>query len=128
MLDPAMMPSAGPWTRWHALQYLHDTFSARLAQERALVVGCEANLTSDRRELLWALGELLETLRQHLDHLVGLCHQANQFADVTGRLLKAFRHWCRAVEAELGPLPVALVPAHLRETLRVAEETAVGVA
>jgi hypothetical protein len=30
---------------------------------------------------------------------------------------QALRHWCRAVEDDLGPLPIALVPAALHDTL-----------
>jgi hypothetical protein len=116
-LQPASRPDAGTWARWKALHYLRTTFPARLDQERQMVDGMTADLTDDQREILWALGELLDVLRQQLDHLIGLCHQAEQFSVVTGRIVTTLQHWCRAVEDGLGPHAVAVMPRRSREVL-----------
>lgn len=116
-LEPASRPDAGTWARWNALQYLQTTFPARLDKERRMVSGMDADLTEEQREILWALGELLDALRQQLDHLIGLCHHAGQFSQVTDKIVAALRRWCRAVEDGLGPLSVAIMPRQSREVL-----------
>ena len=117
VLEPASRLDAGTWARWSALRYLQTTFPARLDQERRLVEGMAADLTDDQREILWALAELLDALRLQLDHLIGLCHQAPQFALVTGKILTTLRHWCRAVEDGLGPHAITVMPRRSREVL-----------
>jgi hypothetical protein len=89
----------------------------RLDQERRLDEGMAADLTDDHREILWALAELLDALRLQLDHLIGLCHQAPQFAQVTGKILATLGHWCRALEEALGPRAIAVMPRPSREVL-----------
>ena len=117
VVEPASRSDAGVWARWNALRYLQTTFPQRLDQERRLVEGMAADLTDDQREILWALAELLDALRWQLDHLIGLCHQAPQFALVTGRILTTLQHWCRAVEDSLGPRVIAIMPRPSREVL-----------
>jgi hypothetical protein len=117
VVEPASRSDAGVWARWSALRYLQTTFPERLERERRLVEGMSADLTDDQREILWALAELLDALRLQLDHLIGLCHQAPQFALVTGKILTTLQHWCRAVEAGLGPRVVAILPRPSREVL-----------
>ena len=116
-LEPASRPDAGTWARWNALRYLQTAFPARLDKERRLVDGMHADLTEEQRAILWALGELLDALRQQLDHLIGLCHHADQFSLVTGKIVKTLHHWCRAVEDGLGPLSIAIMPRQSREAL-----------
>jgi hypothetical protein len=116
-LEPAQRPDAGVWARWDALRYLQTTFPARLDRERRMVDAVMPALGDAQRETLWALGELLDALRQQLDHLIGLCQRAEQFSTVTGRIVTALRHWCRAVEENIGPLSPAAIPAHSREAL-----------
>jgi hypothetical protein len=117
LIEAASRSDAGVWARWNALRYLQTTFPERLDRERRLVEGMMADLTDDQREILWALGGLLEALRLRLDHLVGLCHQAPQFALVTGQIVTTLRHWCRAVEEGLGPRAIAVMPRQSREVL-----------
>lgn len=116
-LEPTQRPGAGVWARWDALRYLQSTFSARLDRERRLVDAVMPALGEAERETLWALGELLDALRQQLDHLIGLCQRAEQFAAVTGRITTALRHWCRAVEDGVGPLSASALPPQSREAL-----------
>lgn len=116
-LEPAQRPDAGVWARWDALRYLQTTFSARLDRERRMVEAVLPALDDVQRETLWALGELLDALRQQLDHLIGLCQRAEQFSTVTGRIVTALRHWCRAVEDDIGPLSATAIPAHSRAAL-----------
>lgn len=127
VLMRAEPPDAGPWARWHALQYLQTTFAERLDQERRLVESVASNLTPDQRETLWALGELLDALRQHLDHLIGLCHRAEQFSTVTGRIFVALQHWCRAVEDDLGPLPAGVMNQQSRQATELVPESSVAI-
>jgi hypothetical protein len=116
-LDPAQRPDAGVWARWEALRYLQTTFASRLDRERRMVEGVMPALNDVQRETLWALGELLDALRQQLDHLIGLCQRAEQFSTVTGRIVTALRHWCRAVEDGVGPLSAAAMPPQSRDAL-----------
>jgi hypothetical protein len=116
-LEPASRPDAGTWARWNALRYLQTTFPARLDQERQMVEGMTADLTEDQREILWALGELLDALRLQLDHLIGLCHRAQQFSLVTGKIVTTLGPWCRAVEDGLGPHAITIMPRGSREVL-----------
>lgn len=116
-LEPAQRAGAGIWARWDALRYLQTTFSARLDREREMVEGVMPALDESQRETLWALGELLDALRQQLDHLIGLCQRAEQFSTVTGRIMTALRHWCRAVEDDIGPLAATSIPARSLEML-----------
>lgn len=127
MLSAAQQPDAGAWARWSALRYLQTTFPHRLAEERRLVDSVAARLSDDQRATLWALGELLDSLRCQLDHLIGLCHRADDFSTITRKIVTALQHWCRAVEADLGPLHWSAVPAELREGLgrAIAEPAAV---
>ena len=123
-LAPAKGPEAGPWARWNAISYMRTNFCAHLDRERRLVQGLAAELTDEQYEILWALGELLEAQRAQLDHQIDLCHRAEQFATVTGKIVTALRHWCRAVEKDLGPLMVEAMPLQSREVLaRLAPET-----
>jgi hypothetical protein len=117
VIEPASRSDAGVWARWNALRYLQTTFPERLDQERRLIEGMAEDLTDDQREILWALGGLLDALRLQLDHLIGLCHQAPQFALVTGNILTTLRHWCLAVEEGLGPRAIAVMPRPSREVL-----------
>jgi hypothetical protein len=71
-------------------------------------------LSQEQRVTLWALGELLETLRIQVDHLVGLCHRAGEFGDVSAKICTALGHWCREVDEDLGPLAVTALPAAVR--------------
>lgn len=116
-LEPARRPDAGVWARWEAIRYLQTTFASRLDRERQMVDGVMPALSEVQRETLWALGELLDALWQQLDHLIGLCQRAEQFATVTGRIVTALRHWCRAVEDGLGPLSASAMPAKSRDAL-----------
>lgn len=117
VVEPASRSDAGIWARWNALRYLQTTFPKRLDQERRLVEGMAEDLTDDQREILWALGGLLDALCLQLDHLIGLCHQAPQFALVTGNILTTLRHWCVAVEVGLGPRAIEVLPRPSREVL-----------
>jgi hypothetical protein len=47
--------------------------------------------------------ELLAILGWQLDHLVGICHRAEEFSTVTLKLVSAIQHWCHEVEDALGP-------------------------
>lgn len=126
-LNAARRNEAGPWARWNALRYLAGGFPAQAAKERRLVQSVDARLSPAQRAHLWALGELLEILPAYLGHLIGLCHRAGDFADVTGRILVALDHWCGAVEEALGPLPVSAVPGEVLEDLGVSTREAIAV-
>jgi hypothetical protein len=116
-LGPAQRSEAGPWARWSALRYLEGAFPAQVARERRMVESVAAKLSDDERDHLWALGELLDVLPAYLSHLVGLCHRASEYTDVTSRILTVLDRWCHGVEDALGPLPVGTLPAKLRPGL-----------
>jgi hypothetical protein len=119
-LGPAQGSTAGPWARWNAIRYLEHSFPVRVAHERRLVQALARRLSEADQAQLWALGELLDVLPAHLTHLVGLCHRAGEFAEVTARITAALTRWCKLVELALGPLPLSAVPAGLREPLGLA--------
>lgn len=114
-MGPARQAEAGTWARWNALRYLESTFPDRVERERQMVRAVADRLTEPQRARLWALGELLELFPAYLARTIGLCHRAEEFGALTGRLEAALDRWCRAVEEELGPLPVTALPPKLRE-------------
>ena len=114
-LGPARQPEAGTWARWNALRYLESTFPERVEREREMVRTVAERLSEPQRARLWALGELLELFPAYLARTIGLCHRAEEFGALTGRLEVALDRWCRAVEEDLGPLPVTALPPKLRE-------------
>jgi hypothetical protein len=114
-LGPARQAEAGTWARWNALRYLETTFPERVEREREMVRTVAERLSEPQRARLWALGELLELFPGYLSRTIGLCHRAEEFGALTGRLEVALDRWCRAVEEDLGPLPVTALPPKLRE-------------
>ncbi|HEX6616663.1 MAG TPA: hypothetical protein VF046_10195 [Gemmatimonadales bacterium] len=114
-LGPARQAEAGTWARWNALRYLESTFPERVEREREMVRALAERLRESERARLWALGELLELFPAYLARTIGLCHRAEEFGALTGRLEVALDRWCRAVEEDLGPLPVTALPPKLRE-------------
>ena len=114
-LGPARQDDAGTWARWNALRYLEAAFPERVEREREMVRVVAERLTEPERAQLWALGELLELFPAYLRRTIGLCHRAEEFGALTGRLEAALDRWCRAVEETLGPLPVTALPQASRE-------------
>lgn len=128
-LGPAQGHTAGPWARWNAIRYLEETFPVRVARERRLVQALSRRLNEADQGELWALGELLDVLPAYLTHLVGLCHRAGEFADLTARITAALARWCRVMERAVGPLPSSAVPADLRQAFEpAAQEPAAALA
>ena len=107
-------------------EYLQTTFAAARSGAPA---GRERRLQSDAGPARdpEGLGELLDALRQHLDHLFGLCQRAEQFSAITGRILVALRHWCRTVEDDLGPLPLDVMNQWSRQATELVPESSVGI-
>ena len=104
VLKAARPADAGMWARWSAIRYVNTVFSIRFERERAAVDGLHQELEGSQRSRLWAAAELIAALRWQLDHLVGACHHAAEFATVTLKLEGAIEHWCREVEDALGQL------------------------
>jgi len=115
-LGPARQAEAGTWARWNALRYLEAAFPERVRWERRMVRAVAERLSEPQRARLWALGELLELFPGYLARTIGLCHRAEEFGALTGRLETALDRWCQAVEEDLGSLPVTALPPELRET------------
>ena len=118
VLRPARSSDAGPWSRWKAQRYFETVFPDWVRAERQLVRTFACRLSERETSHLWALGELLEMLPQHLGHVPGLCHCSSEFADLTSRISAALDRWCRATEEALGPLPVNVVSKEVREALK----------
>lgn len=116
VLGAAQQPDAGIWERWTALHYLQTAFPSRLDEERRLVNSVMPRLSEAQRTTLWALGELLETLRSQLDHLVGLCHRAGEFHVVAAKIQTALDYWCHEVDEDVGPFASTVVPTELGGT------------
>jgi hypothetical protein len=124
-LGPALAGGAGPWARWHATQYLEGAFVSRVHRERELVDAVARELTNADQVQLWALGELLDVLPAYLAHLVGLCHRAGDFADVTARITTALERWCKVSEAAVGRVALESVPVGIRHSFGWAPTEAV---
>ncbi len=118
VLEVARRADAGTWTRWSAIRYVNTVFSIRFEQERAAVDSPQQELEGSQRARLWAAAELIAALRWQLDHLVGACHHAAEFATLTLKLEGAIEHWCREVEAALGQLTWSDLPEESRQLLR----------
>ena len=125
-LGPAQAGTAGPWTRWHAIRYLEGAFVSRVNRERRLVDAVAGDLSDADQAQLWALGELLDVLPAYLAHLVGLCHRAGDFADVTARITAALGRWCKVSERAVGPLALESVPAAIQHSFGWTTLEAVG--
>lgn len=117
VLEIARRADAGTWTRWSAIQYVNTGFLNRFERERVAVDSLHQELDGSQRARLWAAAELIAALRWQLDHLVGACHRAAEFATVTLKLEAALEHWCREVEAALGRLTWSEVPEDSRQLL-----------
>lgn len=118
VLKAARPADAGIWTRWSAIRYVNTVFSIRFEQERAAVDSLQQELEGSQRARLWAAAELIAALRWQLDHLVGACHHAAEFAILTLKLEGAIEHWCREVEAVLGQLTWSDLREESRQLLR----------
>jgi hypothetical protein len=118
VLKAARTAGAGASAKWSAICYLNTIFSARFEQERALIESLQQKLDCRQRTRLWAAAELIAVLRWQLDHFVGVCHDATAFATLTLKLDGALEHWCREVEATLGPLTWSELPEESRQLLR----------
>jgi hypothetical protein len=103
VLDPARGEDAGIWLRWHAIDYLETGFKRRFERERVAVYSMHGRLTGPQAGQLWVSGELVAQVLENVRHQVGLCHRAEQFSSLALTLLAALEHWCREVEASLGP-------------------------
>jgi hypothetical protein len=127
-LGPAQAGTAGAWTRWHAIRYLEGAFVSRVSRERELVNAVARDLSDTDQAQLWALGELLEVLPAYLAHLVGLCHRAGDFGEVTARITSALGRWCRTSERAVGPVLLESVPAAIQSSFGWTRAEAVGAA
>lgn len=104
ILDPARRSDAGIWDRWNAIRYLNAFMIERFSRSDELLRRLRHAIPADDSTRIWAAGELLESLHWQLDHLVGICHRAEEFSLVTLKFLEAFRFWCREVEKALSPM------------------------
>ena len=127
-LGPAQAGTAGPWTRWHAIRYLEGAFVSRVSRERELVDAVARELSDADQAQLWALGELLGVLPAYLAHLVGLCHRAGDFADVTARITTALGRWCRTSERAVGSVTLESVSTALQRSFGWTTTETVGAA
>lgn len=119
VLDPAREPEAGVWLRWGATRYLAETFARRFERERQAVASLHGHLTGARAANLWVGGELLTSMIERLQHLVGLCHRAAEFSSVTLTMLTALEYWCGQVDEALGPIRWGEVPPESRHLFEV---------
>jgi hypothetical protein len=119
ILDPARDVEAGLWIRWRAIQYLDTAFARRFDRERRAVISLHTRLTGAQASHLWAAGELLTQLLGSLNHLVGLCHRAEEFSAVTLSVLTASEYWCQQVEDALGAVRWGEVSAECRHLFEV---------
>ncbi|HEX3233970.1 MAG TPA: hypothetical protein VHR41_07215 [Gemmatimonadales bacterium] len=125
MLEPTQHEDAGVWSRWNAIRYLNSTFAERLLRERTALADVPRTLTDSEATTLWALGELLDLLSDHLQHLVGLCQHGAEFTSFTRELRQALEHWCHSTEETLGRVAWDKVPRQSQKLLlRLAQDAA----
>jgi hypothetical protein len=108
---------SGIWPRWNAIRYLDTFFRDQFDPERKVMNDLGPTIGGDGVRRLWAAGELVEALRWQLRHAAGLCHRADEFSSITGKLLRAVEYWCAAVEDVVRPFDWDDLPAQAREEI-----------
>jgi hypothetical protein len=123
VLEPARRSEAGIWTRWNAIQRLDRFMVEKFSRSDELLRRLRHTIPEDDSTRLWAAGELLDSLHWQLDHLVGICHRAEEFSLVTLKFLEAFSFWCREVEDALGSMTRGDLSAECSRHLALLEES-----
>jgi hypothetical protein len=128
VIDAARATDAGIWVRWGAVRYVDSTFAERLRTARSVMERLRPYYADDTASRLWAVGELLDQLRGHLDRMVALHQTGVEFSAEAVKFLRALGCWCREVEQALGTVEwEALPPAARAELARLAgEEQKIG--
>lgn len=128
VIDAARATDAGIWVRWGAVRYIDSTFSERLRTARHALERLRPYYADHSASRLWAVGELLDQLRAHLDRIVALHQTGEEFSTEAVKFLRALGCWCREVEQALGGLEwEALPPSARAELVRLAgEEQKIG--
>jgi hypothetical protein len=124
VLNPARSADAGVWVRWTANRYIQTDLAHRLDLEREAITAARGLLTGDRQTHLWALGELLDSLRRYLDQAVGICQRAEEFSTVMLKLLRALGHWCDGVEDAVGQARWSDLPPASRRVFKALSQEA----
>lgn len=125
VLPTACDPDAGIWARWAAVKVFEDELRPGLQAERELVDAVGSRLSRAQAEHLWVTGELLAALELRLGELGRMPRTCPEFISSAAGYRRAFDYWCRDVEAFVGPLPTAAVPAELLARLELLQEARV---
>jgi hypothetical protein len=125
VLPSACDPDAGVWARWAAVKVLEDELRPALQAERELVEAVGNRLSRASVEHLWMAGELLQALELRLAELGRMPRTCPEFMSAAAGYRRAFDYWCRDVEAFVGALSSATVPAELLARLELLEEARV---
>jgi hypothetical protein len=128
VIDAARATDAGIWVRWGAVRYIDSTFAERIRVARAALARLRPHYPDDTASRLWAVGELLDQLRSHLDRMVSLHQTGEEFSTEAVKFLRALGCWCREVEQALGTLEWQdLSPQAQADVVRLAgEEQKIG--
>jgi hypothetical protein len=97
-LTPARQAEAGVWTRWRVAQYLEHAFAPRFREEHETIRETIAQAPATYAVPIWALGELVELLADHVASLGRTVQHGARFASAADKLLVAFECWCDHVE------------------------------
>jgi hypothetical protein len=108
---------SGIWPRWKAIRSLDTFLMDQFDRERKAMDGLSPRIGGNGVRQLWAAGELVEALRWQLRHAAGLCHRADEFSTITGKLLRALEYWFTAVEDVMRPFEWDDLSAREREEI-----------
>lgn len=98
ILQPALDPKAGFWTRWAAARYLAGEFQEQLALERALLEELRPLLESAVAERLLRESDQVSELRLELAGIRGARGAAPEFAARVRRLLVRLSLLCSGID------------------------------
>jgi len=108
---------SGIWPRWKAIRSLDTFLMDHFDRERKAMESLGPRIGGNGVRQLWAAGELVEALRWQLRHATGLCHRADEFSTITGKLLRAVEYWFAAVEDVVRSVEWNDLPAGVREVI-----------
>ena len=101
-LLPVIMRQAPFWSRWTAVRFLADQFTAQYRRERALLNELHPFLPHDTAERLNEKGDRIARLQEELDRTGRRRGTAHTVSVVSQRLLHLLRSWCADIEAAAG--------------------------
>jgi hypothetical protein len=116
-LLPLSMQEEPFWSRWTAVRFMADQFTAQYRRERALLNELLPFLPPETAERLNEDGDHIGRVQEELDRVGRRRCTAHTVSVVSQRLLQMLHSWCTAFEVSAGSIRLDLLTATGRETL-----------